>query len=211
MEGLTFDDIIRAIKSDSADKSINKKLPIIIKNNFRHISEDSEEEQEFDEDEFYEKNYEKLLEFFKKLIILKRLDLLEIGLETFLNDNKDYVLLLSDLAPTFWKNKMLKEYYKIFTKYNRNEYSVDESLSEQIADMFLDIDPNEIYYLITETAIFAIENRHYQLMKFIVDTWDSRDDERTINFSIEGMSDDDLKKTLSTIDLLKDILDKRSK
>jgi len=209
MERLTFDDIIRVLKSDSADKSIYKKLPMIIKNNFRHISEDSEEEQEFDEDEFYEKNYEKLLEFFKELIILKKIDLLKIGLKTFFEDHKENDTMLYDLAFTFWENKMMKEYYEIVTEYNHNKYFIDEGLTEQIAEMFLDIDPNQIYYLIVETAIFALANRHYQLMKFIVNMWNMDIYPFVINFENEAMSKDDLKNILNTINVLNNAINKK--
>jgi hypothetical protein len=216
IEDMTFDDIISLLKSKTLDENkysiIYKSFPKIIRRNFRHIPDtsESEEEREADEDEEY-KEYERLVDFFKNLIILKKLDLLKEGLKTAYDIDENINMILYDLGLTFFKNKMLKEYYEIVTKFNNNKYFVDEALTEQIGDMFLDIEPNKIYYLITETAIFAIKNRHYQLMKFIVDSWNSRDNESTINFKTEGMSDEDMKNTLKTIDLLNDIYNERSK
>lgn len=200
---MNFDKIVSLLDSDNMDKNtylmIEKQFPKIIRKNFEYITEDSENE-DVDEDELYEKSYERLVEFFKNLIVLKKLDLVKIGLKTFFNIEKENVVMLYDLAHTFFKNEMLKEYFEIVTEFNTNKYFVNEGLTEQIGDMFLDINPNKIYYLITETSIFSLKNRHYQLMKFIVDTWTNK------NFDIKEMSTYDIEKTARTINLLNDAI-----
>jgi len=201
-----LDQILLLIKSNSSNKLIYEVFPKIIRKNFKYISEDSDD-QAIDDKEG--KEYKRLLNFFKELIILKKIDLLKIGLETAYDIDEHINMILYDIGPTFFKNKMLKEYYEIVTEFNNNKYFIDEALTEEIADMFFDIEPDNIYYLILETSIFAIENRHYELMKFIVNTWNSKDNEFTINFSTKGMSNNDMEKTLYTLNLLNDIIDKK--
>lgn len=200
---MSFYEIISLLGSTSLDKNtytkIFQSLPKVIRKNFRYISDDSEDQEEVDEDQ----EYENLLGFFKNLIIFKKIDLLTIGLETLYDIDENRNMILYDLALTFFKNNMLKEYYEIVTKFNNNKYFVDEALTEVIDDMFLDISPDNIYYLITETAVFTLKNRHYQLMKFIINKWDSTE------FPMEEMSAYDIERTAKTVDLLKDAINKR--
>ena len=193
---MNFDEIISLLKSNDKDtySVIYKSFPEIIRMNF-----DGDEEGE---------NYERLINFFKNLVILKKLNLLKIGLETAYAIEK-YLNILYDLAPTFFKNEMLREYYEIVKKYNRDKYFITEGLIELVTNMFLDTKPDKIYYLITETAVFAIETKNYELMKFLIDTWINRNKLSFVKFISKGMSDDDIKKTSSTINQLKDILNER--
>jgi len=202
---MTFDDIVFLLRSSTLDKDtyliIYQSLTKVIRRNFRYNFKNSENKEDEKHVDKYEQ-YKKLVYFLKNLIILKKVDLIKIGLETAYDINEN-IFILYDLAHTFFENGMLKEYYGIVTEYNRDKYFINEGLTERVSDMFIDIEPNKIYYLIIETAIFALKNKQYQLMKFIVDTWISKE-----NFSTKGMSDNDMEQTTKSIDLLNNNINK---
>lgn len=89
------------------------------------------------------------------------------------------------------------------------EFEIDERLTEALDNIFFDIKPNKVYYLITETSIFAIKNKEYELMKYLVEKWNCTNGD-TICFDRKGMSNKDIMSTTKTINLLNDIYDKRS-
>jgi len=121
-------------------------------------------------------------------------------------DIDNYSDLYYDLAPTSLKHKMLKEYYEMITEYNHDELYIKKIvLPEGINNMSHKVKPDEIYYLITESAIFAIQNREYQFIQFLVDKLASED------FNIYAMSKNDVKKTRKTIGVLNDIINRKFK
>lgn len=219
LNNITFEDILslisdlndtkRLLRSCYLDEDtylmIYKQFPKDIRQSFfnKYDDETSSSSEEYDVKEYGEEEYQKVLCFFKKLLDLKRIDLVKSGLkELYFGD--EYSLMFYDLASAFFENGMLKEYYEMIVQYDTNIYEFDEGLVEPITNIILNIDVNKIYYLINETADFALKQKSYDLIKFTLDAWNSNNDK--VNFDIKGMTTNDIEKTVKIIDSLNNFI-----
>ena len=198
---LNFNEIISLLKSNNLDKNIRpiiyESLDQIIKNNYQYVDYPEREEEE----------YEELKNFFENLLNLHEINLIKKGIKILhdININR-YSFLFYDLALSFLENEMLKEYYEMIARHGYDQYFISDVLIESMDNTFAVVEDNKVYYLITEAAIFAVKNKEYDLMKFLIEKWNGTASQRTIGFDHTEMSDNDIELTTKTIRKLEDIL-----
>ena len=193
---MNFDEVISLLKSNNINTDtrsiIYKSLGQIIKKDYNFDCSEPE--------------YRKIYLFFVNLINLREIDLIKKGLKIY-NDNNGDLHMYCHLGIPFLKNEMLKQYYEIISEYNYNKYFIKGILIVAVDNMFY-LEPNKVCYLVTETAIFATQNKEYQLIEFLVARWNSTD-LKTKGFEIKEMSDNDIELTTKTIKDLEYILNSR--
>lgn len=127
LETASFDNIIFLLKSYNY-LEIYMSMDKIIRYNYN-----------FNNKETNDKEYVKLLNFYKELIILKKIDLVKEGLATIYDINED-IYILTDLIPTVLKSELLKEYYEMITEYNCTKYGnqfIEKDLMESLDNIFV--------------------------------------------------------------------------